>query len=257
MELYSNKFFDDIYAGALCSAREIVPLVLEYVQPRSVIDVGCGIGVWLSVFKEFGVKEIFGIDGPWIEKNRLLIPEACFRPYNLEEPFLLAQEKDLAVSLEVAEHLPAQCAENFVDSLVALAPVILFSAAIPFQGGVNHQNEQWPEYWVHLFEKRGYAVIDCIRHKIWNNDNVQFWYRQNILIFLKYNELDNYPLLRDEFDNSSNCPLSIIHPQQYLNIVDYRNFSLRKILSVLPFIIKKTIKARAMKVFKISNNKKI
>jgi len=249
MHSYSPEFFDSIRAGSLCSAREIVPLVLRYVQPQSVIDVGCGIGTWLSVFKEHGVKKIYGVDGPWVDKGSLLIPEGCFQALNLEEPLLLEIKVDLAISLEVAEHLPARCAENFIDSLVRLAPIVLFSAAIPFQGGTHHLNEQWPEYWAHLFTERGYAVIDCLRPKIWNNNYVEFWYRQNLLFFVKSDELNNYSLLRDEYKSLYNLPLAIVHPEGYLQLSDYRNLSLKETLKLLPSLFKRSIKHRFEKIF--------
>lgn len=249
MHPYSPEFFESLHAGSLRSAREIVPLVLHYVQPQSVIDVGCGIGTWLSVFKEHGVKKIYGVDGLWVHKGSLLIPQGCFQALNLEEPLRLEIKADLAISLEVAEHLPARCAENFLDSLVRLAPVVLFSAAVPFQGGTHHLNEQWPEYWAHLFAQRGYAVIDCLRPKIWNNNNILVWYRQNLLFFIKSDELNNYPLLQDEYENLGKLPLSIVHPEKYLQLCDYRNLSLRNILKVLPSLFKRSIKHRLEKTF--------
>jgi hypothetical protein len=248
MHFYSSEFFDGIHATSLGSAREIVPLVLRYVQPQSVIDVGCGIGTWLSVFKEHGIKKIYGVDGPWVDKGSLLIPEGCFQALNLEESLHLEIKVDLAISLEVAEHLPTRCAENFIDSLVRLAPVVLFSAAIPLQGGTHHLNEQWPEYWAHLFSERGYAVIDCLRHKIWNNNNIALWFRQNLLIFIKSAEINNYSLLRDEYKDLCNLPLAIVHPENYLKLSDYRNLSLRKTLKVLPSLIKRSIKHKIEKL---------
>ena len=95
------------------------------------------------------------------------------------------REFDLVPSLEVAEHLPKPCAEEFVDSLTRLGSSILFSAAIPLQGGKHHLNEQWPAYWARYFQERGYVAIDCIRDKIWQDDNVEFWYARNILIFVR------------------------------------------------------------------------
>ena len=87
--------------------------------------------------------------------------------------------------LEVAEHLPEQSAKTLVESLCSLSDFILFSAAIPGQGGLHHLNEQWQEYWVVQFKEKGFAAFDCIRPKIWNNSKIQFWYKQNILLFAK------------------------------------------------------------------------
>ena len=180
---YTEKFYLDQKDGSLHSAKEIVPLILNDVKPKSVVDVGCGLGTFLSVFREYGVQDILGIDGDYVEKKMLLIPQEKFQPMDVSKPFYLNRAFDLAVSLEVAEHISQDAAVSFVDSLTKLAPVILFSAAIPFQGGTNHVNEQWPEYWAELFHQKGFVPIDGIRPRIWKNDRVAFWYAQNILVF--------------------------------------------------------------------------
>jgi len=214
--LYTEDYYKDIQEGSRRSAKEIVPLVLELIQPRSVIDVGCGVGTWLSVFKECGVRDIIGVDGGYIDKKMLQIPKERFLSFDLREPLRMDRQFDLVVSLEVAEHLPGECAERFVDNLVRLGPVILFSAAIPFQGGEQHINEQWPDYWVKYFQQKGYVVIDCIREKIWQNTNVEMWYAQNILMFVRQDYLKNYPLLKNEVENTATSQLSIVHPRKYL-----------------------------------------
>lgn len=86
--------------------------------------------------------------------------------------------------MEVAEHLYPEFAPNFVKLLTSLSNVVLFSAAIPYQGGVHHVNEQSPGYWADLFAKEGYVCIDCLREKIWEDESILWWYRQNIMIFV-------------------------------------------------------------------------
>src|SRR5262249_36128871 len=171
------------------SAREIVPLVLELILVRSIVDVGCALGTWLSVFKECGVQDVLGIDGAHVDLNMLEIPKEQFLAFDLGKPFAIGRQFDLVVSFEVAEHLPPECAEIFVDSLTRLGPVILFSAAAPFQGGENHVNEQWPDYWVKYFQSKGYEAIDCLRKKIWQNSKVEWWYAQNTLMFVRRDHL--------------------------------------------------------------------
>jgi SAM-dependent methyltransferase len=218
MQPYNEQFYQNIKERSRRSAKEVIPLVLELIQPRSVVDVGCGAGTWLSVFKEFGIDDFLGVDGDWVDKKMLEIPEERFLAFDLTTPLRIDKQFDLVVSLEVAEHLPSECAEMLVESLTRLGPVILFSAAIPFQGGTHHVNEQWPEYWVKFFRERRYFVIDCIRKKIWQNDNVEWFYAQNILMFVRWDYLENHPLLKKEFENTSTCQLSIVHPKKYLEV---------------------------------------
>src|SRR5215212_1367124 len=196
MENRMEPYTEDFYAARRkdnirSSARVIVPLVLELVQPRSIIDVGCGTGEWLSVFEEHGVEDVWGVDGTYVSKKMLEIPEERFIAFDLKQPFHVDRKFDLVVSLEVAEHLPSECAETFVDSLTGLGPIVLFSAAIPHQGGTNHANEQWQEYWVKRFHDKGYVVIDCLRKKVWDKEKVPRWYAQNTLVFVAQEHLES------------------------------------------------------------------
>jgi SAM-dependent methyltransferase len=234
---YTNHFFKELHEGSYRSAREIIPPVLELVQPRSVIDIGCGVGTWLSVFNEFGIEDIFGVDGDYVDEKILKIPKERFSPLDVTKPFHLGRQFDLVLSLEVAEHLPPESASTFIDSLTEHGNVVLFSAAIPHQGGTRHLNEQWPEYWLEYFQHRGYVVIDCIRKRVWQNANVEWWYAQNMLMFVQRDHLDARPLLRREFENTAISQLSIIHPRKYLDSVDWVErlyLAVRDIATVIP-----------------------
>lgn len=213
---YSKEFYEALQEGSRRSAREIIPLVLELTQPRSVVDVGCGSGAWLSVFKELGISKCLGIDGDYVQKEVLQIPPEEFLAHDLKSPLKISKTFDLVLSLEVAEHLDSKYADAFVNSLVRLGPIILFSAAIPYQGGTDHLNEQWPDYWVSRFKDRGYWVIDYLRKKLWNNIKVEPWYAQNILFFIKQDCLGKYPLLAKEIENTNLSQIAIVHPEIYL-----------------------------------------
>ena len=212
---YTPKYYASLEERTRRSAVEIVPIIMELVNPRQVVDVGCGIGVWLSVFQEFGVGDFWGIDGAWIDQTMLKIPAERFSIRDLAQPLRFDRTCDLAVSLEVAEHLPSRCAEPLVEALTDLAPVVLFSAAVPFQGGADHLNEQWPEYWVERFERRGFTVIDCVRKRVWNNERVAWWYAQNTLLFVRRDRLAHDPVLQHEHDRTNLAQLSLVHPRKY------------------------------------------
>ena len=219
-KMYTQDFFDALQEGAILSAKEIIPLVLKLIQPQSVVDVGCGTGTWLSVFKEFGIKYCLGIDGTYVDKEQLLILKEEFLAFDLKQPIEIDRTFDLVVSLEVAEHLPGDCAETFVKSLTRLGEIILFSAAVPFQGGTGHLNEQWPHYWAQYFYNQGYLVVDCFRKNIWNNNKVEFWYAQNILLFVKQDCLHKYPLIEQEIKKNTTLQIDIIHPRLYLTNIN-------------------------------------
>jgi SAM-dependent methyltransferase len=211
---YTDAFFTERDDSSLTSARQVVPIVIDLLRPRSVVDVGCGHGTWLAAFQECGITDLTGIDGPWVKTQDLLINSTQYRSFDLAQPFGLERRFDLALSLEVAEHLPPASAASFVDSLVRLAPVVLFAAAIPGQGGVMHVNEQWPGYWVALFNERGYVAIDAIRPQIWDIDEVEWWYAQNALLFVNSSELADQ--IRCRANSIVAHPIrAVVHPRLY------------------------------------------
>lgn len=180
--MYDAAFYDYIRNGAFRSAHKIIPSIMDIFHPHSVIDYGCGTGSWLLAFKQLGVEEVLGIDGDYVDQSMVPIP---FQAADLSLPFLPEHRYDLAISLEVAEHLPSQAADIFVETLCDSSDHIVFSAAIPGQGGVGHYNEQWPSYWVPKFESRGYICSSNFRYDFWQDEDVENWYRQNILLFTK------------------------------------------------------------------------
>lgn len=169
------------------AAEQVVPAITKLFSPTSVIDVGCGIGTWLTVFKQHGIVKVKGVDGDYVNRKQLFqnIQEQEFVAYDLSKPFDLNEHFDLLICLEVAEHLPLSSAKGFADSLCKHSNTIVFGAAVPGQWGQNHINEQWAEYWIELFKANGYYVADAIRPLIWQNQQVEWWYKQNILVFTK------------------------------------------------------------------------
>ncbi|HEV3234434.1 MAG TPA: methyltransferase domain-containing protein, partial [Candidatus Dormibacteraeota bacterium] len=157
---FAPHVFELLEEAAETSAGEVLPMVFELVRPISVVDVGCWTGGWLAVARKLGVSDFLGVDAPMTDRSKLKIPEANFFPWDLNQPLRLERNFDLAISLEVAEHLGEHRSQAFVESLTSLAPVVLFSAAIPGQGGTGHVNEQWPAYWINRFEARGWTVLD-------------------------------------------------------------------------------------------------
>jgi SAM-dependent methyltransferase len=228
-EHYTESYYEGLQSGVTRSAEVIVPLILQLLPLRSVVDVGCGQGGWLAVFRKLGVEDVFGVDGDYIDRDALQIPQDRFHPADLSKPVTLTRTFDLAVSLEVAEHLPAECAGVFVGSLTRLASVILFSAAIPFQGGNHHLNEEWPDKWAELFKRCGYWAVDPIRRQVWENEAVEWWYAQNTMLFVRADLLEDIPALKAEFERTDPHQLCLVHPRQYLYLQSqYRETLLRE-----------------------------
>lgn len=256
---YTPDFYDSRMDTADRSADVIVPLVMDLVHPNSVVDVGCALGAWLRVFRDLGVEKIVGVDGDWVDCDKLEIPSDCFLPHDLSDPLRMEQRFDLVISLEVAEHLRPEDADTFVNSLVKLGSVILFSAAVPFQGGTRHVNEQWLSHWAQRFQDRGYLPIDCIRGRIWTDERVAWWYAQNVIFFVSGEALDRYPCLEAESARETGVlPLDLVHPRNYLRMEarcshleaalaaasDPERMSLKETLSLLPIVMKNALRRR-------------
>ena len=160
----------------------IVPDLVDFFHPGSVVDVGCGIGTFLSVFLKNGINDVLGIDGDWVDRRKLYIDPKYFREADLEQAITLERNFDIALCLEVVEHLQPEAAEQIVDTLCAASKLIVFSAAIPGQGGINHLNEQPFEYWQTKFKTRGYYFFDLFRDRYWNSKEVDWWYCQNMFL---------------------------------------------------------------------------
>ena len=225
---YDDGFYAAQREGSLLSARSIVPLVIECLHPSSVVDVGCGVGTWLSVFRAAGVTDVRGIDGDHVRRDALLFPVEAFTAADLDQRVTLDRKFDLAVSVEVAEHIDPAHAEEFVKTLVSLAPAVVFSAAIPGQGGANHVNERWQSYWAGLFASHDYGPVDILRGRVWNDPNVEAFYAQNLLLYVHRN-------IRAKVSVLECPPIDIVHPRIW---EAGRQPTLREIVQGLPNAIR-------------------
>ena len=201
---YDENFYRIQKDGSYKSATEVLPIVNKFIRPRTVIDLGCGVGTWLAAWQNISNVEICGVDGDYVDRSQLFIDKKFFYSANLEERIIVNKRFDLAESLEVAEHLTPARADSFVEDLTKLSDVILFSAAIPAQGGTNHVNEQWQSYWAEKFLRLGYVGI-------WAH------YCQNTFIYVKSSELYRYPELHDFYLKHRDTTIyDLVHPITFL-----------------------------------------
>lgn len=204
---YDERFFAAIDPESRASAEAVLPIVLDLTQPTSAIDVGCGSGAWARSLLRLGVADVVGVDGTYVPPDHRV---PAFVEHDLRRPLHLGRRFDLAVCLEVGEHLPDDRAGGLVEDLVRLAPVVLFSAAVPGQGGTDHVNEQWPEHWVALFETRGWRCWDALRPWVRSDPAVAWWYRQNLFLAAEPGRDDQFC----RFPRVSGTRLA--HPVDYL-----------------------------------------
>lgn len=210
MGFYKRKFYERLTHPSKQSSEILLKYLFEIIPvPKTAIDVGCGVGAWASTLKEHGVESVLGIDGDYVDRDLLLISREEFIAADLALPVFPSIQKrfDLAISLEVAEHLPESRADSFIQDLTDLSDTVLFSAAIPHQGGTNHINCQWQSYWIKKFMDRGYQASVTLRDKAWNDPNISVWYRQNNILFMKSDSLSLIP-----------CA-DVVHPERYTRMI--------------------------------------
>lgn len=186
LDTYSRKFYQNQLTESRNSARYILPIINQWFKPKSVIDVGCGVGAWLKTWREFNTAiDIIGLDSSFVDKAQMLIDtEKEFLETDLNNALPKLKKYDLAMSLEVAEHLEERRASTFIEDLTKLSDIVVFSAAIPGQEGTQHINEQFLGYWIDKFEKNNYKCYDIIRPLIWDKDTIAWWFRQNMVVFV-------------------------------------------------------------------------
>ena len=170
---YDSEFFTGRSETVSQSACAVVPVICDLLDPASVLDVGCGQGEWLDVFD---LDDLQGVD--------IAAPVPYLR-HDLCEPLDLGRTFDLALCLEVGEHLPESAADALVDTIARHSRSVVFSAAVPGQEGKGHINCQPHEYWHEKFAERGYETHDLIRPRIANDWRVSPWYRDNIFVHLR------------------------------------------------------------------------
>lgn len=209
---YDDGFYAEQAPGSERSATAILPLAFRLSRPTSLVDVGCGVGTWLQVARELGVPTVFGVDGDYVRRTGLRVDEHEFQPADLRVPLpSLARRFDMALCVEVAEHLPVGRAQGLVDDLCALADVVVFSAAIPGQGGTDHINLQPQSAWSARFAVNGYQGFDLVRPYVWADPSVDPWYRQNILVFVNRDCLE-LAARATEMDAAAPGLLDVVHP---------------------------------------------
>jgi len=210
---YDSSFFEWQGARAEQSARVVVPRLVELVRPHSVVDLGCGTGGWLQVFREHGVEDVVGIDGPYVDPAQLRIPAELFAAADLSTPPALGRRFDLALSLEAVHCADEEFAATIVHALATYAPVVYFSAAVPYQTGGPGPNRQWPRYWSELFAAEELHCYDLLRRELWEHPQVDWWYAQNGLLFAREGALS--PL------EPTGPPLPLVHPLLLAHVAEH------------------------------------
>lgn len=237
---YKDSFY--IYRKQLTniSSERVLKILLPIIKPKSVLDLGCGTGIWLAKCKDYGVEDVQGVDGDWVSSELLEIEKSEFTTHNFgTETFSTNKIFDLAICIEVVEHLDDSLAMGLMDSLTKGSDIILFSAAVPGQGGTGHINEQLQSYWAREFGVRGYICVDLIRPAIWDDSSVNVIYKQNMFIYIKKERLDSLPV--EMYLVHSKYEMDRIHPDLLLTKIDNKSVNYWRLIGVFVDKIKSLV----------------
>ena len=188
-KIYDQKFFNNTFKFENSSAKAFVAILIKHFAPKSVVDIGCGIGIYLTEFKTNNI-EVIGFDGSPAAISGSLMGDKI-KLHDLCQQLKLNRQFDLCLCLEVAEHLEKNCAPTLIQTLTSLSSTIIFTAATPGQGplSLGHINEQPPEYWQKLFKQKNFILNKKLTEKIRRkmiDEKVVWWLTKNLMIFEKH-----------------------------------------------------------------------
>lgn len=211
---YDQQFYSRLEAGSESSAKVILKIVQDRFQFRSVVDFGTGTGVWLKAAHAYGASTLLGIDGPWAQHLKRF-HAADYRFINLNDSVPELKSYDVAICVEVAEHLEPSRSISLVSDLCQLADAVVFGAALTRQFGDGHINCRNQSFWITLFRDHGFSCHDIFRPKIWYDSRVEPWYRQNTFLFTRGKISDLFrdfaePVLLDLYQ-----PSLLFHPVDF------------------------------------------
>lgn len=185
---YDEEFFDYTISSELRSSSDVAGILMKYYRPQSVIDIGCGCGIYMKAFYDLGIEDVIGYDGSKHALEKGLLPEKMFL-HDLREHLLVDRKYDLCLCIEVAEHINNEYSIQLVQTLANASDIVFFTAASPGQGGLHHVNERPYEFWEGIFHKFGFRMdeqTEAVRREM-TEKGVIYWIARNMRIFKNEN----------------------------------------------------------------------
>lgn len=198
---YSADFYSNMRSVSASSYAFLANWIFNYCSPKSAIDWGAGSGELLMDLHTNHQVQVKALEGDWVREIPTNLPKLHYEFRDLRFPLKLEEKFDIAICLEVAEHLEDEFAQTLIDGICSSSDLVFFSAAVPYQGGTNHVNEKWPIYWAKRFHKAGFVLSYDPREELWDNPEIADYYKQNLLIFE-----------RSKSNRDMIIPRSLIHP---------------------------------------------
>lgn len=185
--IYASEYYASMdRETAIQDANQLADTIIDIYSPDNVIEFGCGTGRLLYRYTERGIT-VYGIDASSSALEQSKLPDECLQQHDLTQPFSTEEKYDIALAIEILEHLPQKAADTVVDSISNAAKTVLVSAATPGQGGTHHVNEQPHAYWIEKFETRGMTYQPSTTEKIRSQLKLDdlMWISDNLIVFKK------------------------------------------------------------------------
>lgn len=179
-------------------ARQNAPALARIIRAAfpdssTAVDLGCGSGHFVAALRAAGIRAEGYEYSAQLRRTAARELGVTIHPFDLADPPVMPQV-DLALSIEVAEHLQPLMGDTLVRLLTTSAPTVWFTAARPHQGGAGHVNEQPAEYWISRFKKYGYefdqSFTEQLRPRIGTETVKAPWLAENLLIFRQASPAD-------------------------------------------------------------------
>ncbi len=159
--------YEYITENEMPQAKSLSKFVINQFKPKTVIDIGCGPGIYVHDLLKHNVEAVgIDIDPRVNDVEHLQQCDVTLKSFDVQQMF--QKRFDLAICLEVVEHAPEEFADNLIRNICSCADRIIFSAAQPIRGyhQPTHHNEQHKPYWLNLFKKEGYYQDAGASHRM-------------------------------------------------------------------------------------------
>jgi len=186
---YDNKYYKKKYIKYRSWEKDIGRNIVSMFQPKSILDLGCGIGSYLEGALEGGCKDLYGIELNYDKAKKYITKNISFyiKSGDITKELNLKKKFDCVLSIEVAEHVEMSQVSFFINNIIRYAEkYILFTAAPPGQPGRGHINLKKKNFWIKYIEDKGVTYKDeivqqCV--KAWSDFNTPLYILQNLMVF--------------------------------------------------------------------------
>lgn len=187
----SNAFKGDWHWDYLFLDEPPIRFVIERFAPKSVLDLGCGNGLYPALYTHLGAEDVLGVDG--LQQESTVLDAKSYIKADLQDPFDAGRGFDLVVCLEVVEHINPEASEVLFDSIAHQAKgQIMFSMAEVGQPGNGHINCKNISEVLSHWAKRGWQP-DLAATLGLRGLSSMSWFRRNIILLNHTGETGSTP----------------------------------------------------------------